>query len=61
MLQRMEAEIVAGVDPEPLIKRLAELGFELEVIVWPYNHGVTVIAVTLTLLEEVKRRFPTRF
>ena len=38
MLQRMEAEIVTG-DPDPIVKKLIELGFELEVIVWPGDDG----------------------
>ena len=33
--RRMKAEIVTGGDAEPIIRILTELGFELEVIVWP--------------------------
>jgi hypothetical protein len=50
--RRMEAEIVTD-KPDPIIKKLTELGFELEVIVWPDDAGTTIVATMLTDLEEV--------
>jgi hypothetical protein len=44
----MEAEIFTE-DPEPLIG----LGYELEVIDWLDDDGTTIVATTLTELEEI--------
>jgi hypothetical protein len=50
----MEAEIVTDTDKvDPIMERLLELGFELEIIDWPEDLGTTIVATTLTELEEV--------
>ena len=51
MLHRMEAEIVTD-DPDPMVTKLTELGFEIEVIVWPDDEGSTVVATKLTELDD---------
>ena len=51
-MPRMEAEIVTD-NPDPIIGKLLELGFELEVIFWPCDLGSTVVATTLTNLEQL--------
>ncbi len=51
-LRRMEAEIFTD-NPEPLIEKLIGLGYELEVIDWPDDGGTTIVATTLTDLEEI--------
>jgi hypothetical protein len=43
-------------DHKPVIKRLRELGFELEVLNWDFGDGerdITVTATTITDLEDV--------
>jgi hypothetical protein len=52
MFSRMDAEIVTSDNPEPIIAKLLELGFEMEVIDWlPEEYGTTIIATTLTTLD----------
>jgi hypothetical protein len=51
-LRRMGAEIFTE-DPGPLIETLIGLGYELEVIDWPDDDGTTIVATTLTELEEI--------
>jgi hypothetical protein len=51
MLHRMEAEIVTD-DPDPMVTKLTELGFEIEVIVWPDDDGSTIVATKLTELDD---------
>jgi hypothetical protein len=50
MATRTEAEIVAE-RPDPVIAKLTELGFELEVIDWPGEDHTTIVAVALTELD----------
>ena len=53
-MRRMEAELVTDTDKvDPIVERLLELGFELEVIDWPGVLGTTIVATTLTDLEEL--------
>ena len=48
--RRMDAEICTY-NPDPIIKKLVELGFEVEVIDRPDGDGSTVFATTLTELD----------
>ena len=51
---RMEAEIVTEVpQPNPMIAKITELGFEREIIHWPHPNFVTVVATTFTELSEL--------